>query len=336
MHWLWAGVLGCGLGWAAGPVLLEPANGALSQPSDVVLTWQAATPASLLTNGGFESGSASWNLGFGWMVTGAAGAYEGSRYIEMPIQYSNRLPGGESWFLQQTKLPARGAAATLTWMDHTTADPSHRARLHVEVSTTTSLQIVHDAFLGDNTGLPWGPQQADLTAFLGRTITVAFVFTNRTPDRCYAAIDAIRLEVTPADLSYEVYVGKRATLGAADLVGTAFDTSYWLGGLVPGSTNYWKVTQIADGIRSTSPVFSFVVADSHVEPPVLRLEPVDGGARLRFATQPGVTYVVEDSETLDAASWQPTGDVVYGDGSEAAVEVAFFGTARFLRVQALP
>jgi len=321
---------------AATPVLLEPANGTRIQATEVALNWQAAAPPNLITNGSFESGTAYWNAGPYWTVVTSTNAFEGSRYLELPAQFSNRLPGGESFFLQEVRLPATGGAATLTWVDRTSGGPLQTGHLKVEISTATSFEVVHDVLLGENTDYPWGPQQVDLTAYLGRSIYVAFVFTNRTADRCYAALDDVRLQVTPAETAYEVYVGPRAALGPADLVGTTTDSTYWLTGLAPGSTNFWRITQISDGKRATSPVFSFVAEGFRIEAPILRFERSGDGGELRFGTQSGVNYVVEASDSLASESWQATGEAITGDGLEAVVSVPLSGAGRFFRVCASP
>jgi hypothetical protein len=142
------------------------------------------------------------------------------------------------------------------------------------------------------------------------------------------------VEVLPLDVSYEIYLGSTVTLGAGQLLGKTTDTSWDVSALAPASTNYWKVIQITDGVRVSSPVFQFVVGGSvPVEAPPLLAGLSGGQLHLHALTQTGGFYQFEQTDAPDSGAWQPIGDEITGDGAETAVDVLLDGDVKFFRLR---
>ena len=183
---------------------------------------------------------------------------------------------------------------------------------------------------------PWNQHEVDMSQYLGKSIILTYSVTNQfsQPKTCVAKVDDVHLEVTPASVEYEVYLGPTANLGAAQLLGKTTDASWSLSGLAAASTNYWKVIQITDGVRVSSPVFQFVVGGSvPVEAPPLLVGLSGGQLHLHAATQPGGFYRFEQSDAPDADTWLPLGVEITGDGAESSADVPLDGEAQFFRLR---
>jgi hypothetical protein len=330
-----AGALQFSLLNAAGPRLLSPEPNAIDQPTEVTIVWEAGTPTNKIQNGGFEQLFTAWTSQFPWRVSTSTNAAEGVRIAEIRPEESTRI-AGEAFIIQQVVLPAQGAAAKLSWLDSTTGSGSPGPHFKVQVSALFGTPaVVYEAPVGQNTDLVWEFHEVDLTSYLGRTITVSFLLSNLSREMCSVRLDNIWLLVTPSRVSYEVYLGRQPNLGVADLIATTTDTSWSLTGLEAGSTNYWKIAQISDGHRESSPVNRFVVASTDLVPPSLALAAFANSGEMRFPTQAGVRYQVEETSELQAP-WQSFNTEILGDGSEAVVPVTFDRAHQFFRVVVQP
>lgn len=322
------------------PTLTFPPNLAYDQPTDLVLNWEPGSLTNYVANGGFESGSAAWGVLIPWRVTAdAPSAFEGTRFAEIPIRNNNLPRFSEAVLLQEIKLPGTGSGARLVWWDNTTGlgDPERRPHFKVDLQVVGSrtAEVIYDAICGLENVAPWNQHEVDVSAYLGQSFKLTFSVTNQigSAQSCAARVDGVRLEVLPASVEYEVYLGSTASLGSAQLLGTAFEPSWSLTGLSPGSTNYWKIVQVTDGVRTVSPVFRFTVGGSAPEAPSLMAEQTGEGLQLRALTQPGGFYQFEQADTPDSAVWEPLGDEIGGDGSVASVEVPFDSEVRFFRLR---
>lgn len=323
------------------PTLTMPENKATDQPADLTLSWEAGALTNYISDGGFEKGGQNWSLQTFWKVTtDAANAYEGTRFAELPFRVNNVGPRGEVILFQRVTLPKKGSDARLQWVDYhsTTGEPDTRAHFKVDVFVTTSGadEVVHDVICGEGSIAPWNPHEVDLSQYLGKSIILTYSITNQfsQPRSCVARVDDVRLEVTPESVEYEVYLGSTANLGAAQLLGKTTDASWNLSGLAAASTNYWKVIQITDGTRVSSPVFQFVVGGSvPVDAPPLLVELGGGQLHLHATTQVGGFYQLEQADDPESGSWQPIGDEITGDGAETSVDVPLDAEARFFRLR---
>ena len=319
---------------AAGPRLLAPEDGTFDQPRNVTLVWEAGSPTNRIRNGGFEQGFTAWSSIFPWRASTFTNAAEGLRVAEIRPEESTFI-AGEAFLLQEVAMPAQGAGARLSWVDFKSGVASPLARFKVEVAPIFGTPaVVHDMTVGPNPDDSWEYHEVNLTSYVGRRITVSFVLSNPLRENCRVRLDAVRLEVTPARVSYEVYLGRQSVLGVAELIASTVGTTWPLTGLEGGSTNYWKIDQISDGLRETSPVYRFAVA--RLLPPLLTLAAHGNSGEVRFSTHPGVRYQVEAADQLDPPTWQPLAASIPGDGLEAVVPVRFDVARRFWRVVVSP
>jgi hypothetical protein len=270
----------------------------------------------------------------------AANATEGDRFAEVQLRGSS-LPGHiEAVLMQQVSLPKKGRGARLQWRDYhsSTGAPETRPRFKVDYFLLSSQtgKVIYDVPCGEGSVDPWNEHELDLSQFLGRSFELTFSVSNQfsMPKICVARLDDVRLEVTPESVEYEVYLGPTANLSAAQLLGKTTDAYWSLSGLAAGSTNYWQVIQITDGVRVSSPVFQFVVGGSvPAEAPPLLVELNGGQFHLHALTRAGAFYQFEQADAPDADAWQPIGDEITGDGAETSAEVPLDADARFYRLR---
>ncbi len=326
---------------AGPPTLIVPENNASDQPADVILTWEAGALTNYVQNGSFEQFSAGWDASSGWAVSSSSvdePAAAGSRFVTVT---ADGRSGGETYLVQTVKLPRLIGSARLSWSDSTygtTIGPGgpldSTMRWQVYTSDDGSAPV-YDRVAGENDGAGWQPHDVDVSSLKGKSFTLAFVMEVGIPSsRGGAILDDVRIEIIPQKVEYEIYLGPKANLGAAQLLGMTADSSWNLSNLASGSTNYWKINQITDGVRVSSPVFQFVVGGSvPVEAPPLLAELSGGQLHLHALTQPGGFYLFEQADAPDSNAWQPIGDEIVGDGAEAAADVPLDVAARFFRIR---
>ncbi len=269
---------------AAAPALVSPGDTATNQPAQLTLAWQAGPLTNCVADGGFEAGGQQWSMLSLWHVAVDSGtAYVGSHYVEIPMPGHNLNGHSEAIMFQTVKLPKTGSGARLQWWDYTSSSevPGDQPHFKVDVNVvgTQAIEVVYDTPCGEANIAPWNRHELDFSRYLGKTIYLTFSVTNEIFRTAYflARVDEVRLEILPGSVEYEVYLGSTADLGPADLLGKTADISWGLSGLAAASTNYWKVIQITDGVRESSPVFQFVVGGSvPVEAPPL-LAGLNGG-----------------------------------------------------------
>jgi hypothetical protein len=328
---LWTGLL-----QAIGPVPIQPGNGAVDLPGEVSFAWEVGSLTNLIQNGGFENRMAGWlgNVGSGEIerrdgfmrgvrsTNAAEGAFLGSLQV-------TSFPRLTDIFVFQTlAIPNLPATARLSWRDFTTGGGNFSGTFHVVVTPTAGVRtplVVHESVGGFNdTEGPWNSREADLTAFIGRTVIVEFGLTNRFPEPMGLRLDDVRLDLIPTNPVYELFVGPTTNLVTPHRVARTTETSFTLAGVRPGTTNYWRVDEILGTRRAAGPVFRFVTAAGPVPPiaPVLtrtRIGPE--GVHLEFATEAGRQYRLERTTRLEPASWENQGITLPGDGLDAVLDL---------------
>ncbi len=329
---------------AGAPTLTFPENDSRDQPGDLTLSWEAGALMNYVKNGSFEQNFTGWSVSAPWKVAlynDAPEIVDGRAFATIYPSDRNQVNGAS--LTTKVTLPKKGTSAILTWSDFTSGtlidgQLNSNVRWQVIASNGATVVPLQDRIGGDN-DLGWQRQQADVTSLLGKQFTLAFYFSNnfnigRGHFDGNVTLDDVRLEVTPESVSYEIYLGSTSNLGAGQLLGKTTE-GYWdLSGLAAGSTNYWKVIQITDGVRESSPVHQFVVGGSvPVEAPPLRVELSGGQLHLHATTQAGGFYQFEQAGAPDADAWQPIGDEITGDGAETSVDVALAAEAQFFRIR---
>jgi hypothetical protein len=330
---------------AGPPTLTFPKSNAIDQPSDLTLAWEAGTLTNYVKNGSFERGFENWfgSINFAWQLGKVPNQIEpvdGKSFAQLHLTRTPGVPN-ESPLSQAIKLPKKGSSALLSWSDITFGalvapggDLDDRIHWSVE-APSDGAPPVFEITAGQNGGPGWQRHEVDISSLLGKSFEVTFNMTNGVRSVAGVAfLDDVRIEVTPEFVEYEVYSGLTANLGAAQLLGKTTDVYWSLSGLAVGSTNYWKVIQITDGVRESSPVFQFVVGGSvPVEAPLLLAGLNGGQLRLHALTQAGGFYLFEQADAPDSNTWQPIGDEIAGDGTEAAVDVPLDAEAQFFRIR---
>ncbi|MBN9688720.1 MAG: DUF11 domain-containing protein [Verrucomicrobia bacterium] len=230
------------------------------------LTW-VGWGDSLVVNGGFESGDFT-----GWDRDVPAG--KDLRPVDAKVSPTRVFSGnfaagflfgqipGPVGLSQVVTLPPEATGAVLSWVDQIQSNvphtpPDQTFRVEVQTPDGFPLAILHQLVPSDPRRTPWVRRSANLGAFAGRTIRIAFIESDNVgPVTVY--LDEVRLEVSaPPNTTYDVLLSTNATLVATDLLGTTRDPSLALPALQPDTLYRWQV-QVTDpdGTRA-SPVWSF-------------------------------------------------------------------------------
>ena len=147
--------------------------------------------SNLIVNGGFETGSFSgWTLqnsGLGSFVINN-GSYDPaspggpmSPYSGANSALSDQTGPGTNAIYQDIAIPAGRTAVTLSWVDRIRnhagwfADPNQEYRVEIRDTSDMVLATVFSTNPGDPVMSDWIARSADLSAFAGQTVRVAFV-----------------------------------------------------------------------------------------------------------------------------------------------------------------
>ncbi|MFJ8006016.1 M1 family aminopeptidase [Streptomyces fagopyri] len=161
----------------------------------------ACTPAQVVTNGGFESGTSPWTQSSTSVITSRAGqtAHGGTSFAWLDGVGSTHT----DTLSQSVTIPSGCSSATLTFWLHidTTETTTSTAydKLTAKIGTTT---LATYSNLNKNTG--YAQKSFDVSAFAGQTVTVAFTGTEDSSLRTSFVLDDIALATSgtttpPAD-----------------------------------------------------------------------------------------------------------------------------------------
>lgn len=235
------------------------------------LTWSGGG-ANLLLNGGFESGTL-----LGWQVHGP----DSKRVRILSRAPQGNPPGaaepvltgafaaasvssgaGPLALVQEVEIP-RGTGAVLTWAEclvrsRSTGSRSEQFRVEIRALDHTVLATLFAAHEGDAPEV-WVRRSADLSAFAGRKVLVAFVVTCAAK-AIEVRLDDIRLEAGPRDdVEFEVHFseGQPAVL---PIVGVTREPLWTLAGLKPSTQYTWSIAEKRGGTMVPGPVWIFWTA----------------------------------------------------------------------------
>ncbi|WP_405829191.1 M1 family aminopeptidase [Streptomyces sp. NBC_01176] len=184
---------------ALAAALLPGAPASAAPPT--AISADACTPAQVVTNGGFESGTSPWTQSSTSVITSRAGqtAHGGTSFAWLDGVGSTHT----DTLSQSVTIPSGCSSATLTFWLHidTTETTTSTAydKLTAKIGSTT---LATYSNLNKNTG--YAQKSFDVSAFAGQTVTVAFTGTEDSSLRTSFVLDDVALDtsgttIPPAD-----------------------------------------------------------------------------------------------------------------------------------------
>ncbi|MET7911689.1 M1 family aminopeptidase [Streptomyces avermitilis] len=161
----------------------------------------ACTPAQVVTNGGFESGTSPWSQSSTSVITNRTGqtAHGGTTFAWLDGVGSTHT----DTLSQSVTIPSGCSSATLTfWLHIDTAETTSSTaydKLTAKIGTTT---LATYSNLNKNTG--YAQKSFDVSAFAGQTVNVAFTGTEDSSLQTSFVVDDVALDTSggttpPAD-----------------------------------------------------------------------------------------------------------------------------------------
>ncbi|MGW0796816.1 M1 family aminopeptidase [Streptomyces sp. NPDC002692] len=186
---------------ALAAALLPVAPAAAAPPAAPSAAADACTPAQVVANGGFESGTSPWTQSSTSVITSRIGqtAHGGTSFAWLDGVGSTHT----DTLSQSVTIPAGCSSATLTFWLHidTTETTTSTAydKLTAKIGSTT---LATYSNLNKNTG--YAQKSFDVSAFAGQTVTVAFTGTEDSSLRTSFVLDDVALDTSggttpPAD-----------------------------------------------------------------------------------------------------------------------------------------
>ncbi|MER7675900.1 M1 family aminopeptidase [Streptomyces sp. NPDC096934] len=186
---------------ALAAALLPVAPAAAAPPTAPSAGADACTPAQVVANGGFESGTSPWTQSSTSVITSRTGqtAHGGTSFAWLDGVGSTHT----DTLSQSVTIPAGCSTATLTFWLHidTTETTTSTAydKLTAKIGSTT---LATYSNLNKNTG--YAQKSFDVSAFAGQTVTVAFTGTEDSSLRTSFVLDDVALDTSgtttpPAD-----------------------------------------------------------------------------------------------------------------------------------------
>jgi uncharacterized repeat protein (TIGR01451 family) len=261
----------------------RPGNFATNVPANTNLMWSNGEflTNQLVLNGDFETGTlTNWvetdDTGYGdWIINNGTYLPPGPGGQEPPFAgnfsaMSEQSGGGTRTLYQDITIPSDANGATLSWVDQicnyaSEYNPNDQY-FHAEIRGTNNslLNIAFTTNPGDPLTNNWTARSFNLSAYIGKTIRIAFVES----DGLYffnVGLDNIRVAVmrpSPGQegvITNDVYFGTNPTPGPGEFRGATTNTSWTLSLLAPQTTYYWQI--IAHRIGSAAgPVWQFTTA----------------------------------------------------------------------------
>lgn len=251
----------------------RPAHLSTNNPVTADLAW-STSEGNLIANGGFESGLNGWsfNVPGGPMFNLQNGSLDpsGSDTPTPPYAGTSSMifaPGNSSgtWSMwQDVAVPPDGPAPVLQWMQrirNTSTAYSSTQQYRVEIrdpSTDTVLTTAYTTAPGDALFQDWAARSADLSAWRGRNVRVAFVVASGSAI-LNVLLDEVTLQQRPVSSTYDVYFGTNPAPGPAELLGNTATTSWTLPDLTLDTTYYWQIVTKNGAQTIAGPVWQFSV-----------------------------------------------------------------------------
>ncbi|MET8772575.1 M1 family aminopeptidase [Streptomyces sp. NPDC004658] len=176
---------------AALAALSLPGTSAAARPATAPVT-AACTPAQVVANGGFESGTSPWTQSASTVITSRSGqsAHGGSSYA-----WLDGVGGTHTDTLGQSVTIPSGCAATLTFWLHTdtaeTTSSTAYDKLTAKLGGTT---LATYSNLDSSTG--YVKKSIDVSSFAGQTVNLSFTGTEDSSLRTSFVLDDIALDTS--------------------------------------------------------------------------------------------------------------------------------------------
>lgn len=177
-----------------------PGTPAAAKPSAEPVA-AACTPAQVVSNGGFESGSSPWTQSSTSVITNRTGqsAHGGTSFAWLDGTGATRT----DTLSQSVTIPSGCSTATLTfWMHIDTAETTSSTQYDKLTAKIGSTTLATYSNLNKNTG--YAQKSFDVSAFAGQTVTLAFTGTEDYSLQTSFVLDDIALDTSggttpPAD-----------------------------------------------------------------------------------------------------------------------------------------
>jgi hypothetical protein len=236
----------------------HPPNMSTTNPVTSVLSWSLGVGEGIeyLVNGGFDAGNFN-----GWTtpMTNAAFVIDDGTVdppsgdgTTPPYQGSysalaDQVPPAFSSIYQTVALPPNAGTITLNWVDRIrnynyTFDTNQQFCVEIQDTNGNVLQTVFSTQPGDIPLADWTPRSANLSAYAGSTVRLAFL-VNASEDFLDVDLDSVNVSgSTLPPPTYDVYFGTNSMPGLGQYLGSTTNT-WWNLAQPPPSfvVNYWQV-----------------------------------------------------------------------------------------------
>ncbi|MEV6553589.1 M1 family aminopeptidase [Streptomyces sp. NPDC051597] len=167
-----------------------PGTAAAAAPHDTPRAAAACTPAQVVANGGFESGTAPWSQSQTGLITNRAGqSAHGGGYFA----WLNGVGGTHTDTLSQSvTIPSGCSTATLTfWLHIDTAETTSSTQYDKLTAKIGGTTLATYSNLNKNTG--YVQKSFDVSSFAGQTVNVAFTGTEDSSLQTSFVVDDVAL-----------------------------------------------------------------------------------------------------------------------------------------------
>ncbi|MBN8246156.1 MAG: hypothetical protein J0L84_01790 [Verrucomicrobia bacterium] len=228
---------------------LCPPNGAETVFARPTVAWAYGTD-NLLSNPGFEDGTAGWTFTPGGQVTvPSSGAAEGTHALQVIVGVVSReitLPQSDDGI---TLSYAVRGLVNLVGPDLVTVEPVDGSepprKLPIPGFTSPSSR--------------WSIHTADLSAYRGQTVRLTWTFPNA--DSVPWLLDDVRITPVTPGTAFDVW-WRRNRAGAFELLGRTAVPSWTFPELVPVNRYDWRVDVVRDGVTNAGPILGFTTANA--------------------------------------------------------------------------
>ncbi len=250
----------------------HPADLSTTNPLAYTLSWSPGLGEGVeyLANGGFETGDFT-----GWFtpvtnspfviddgtVNPPSGDTPTIPYAGEYTVLADEAPLAVSSICQTVTLPANGAI-TLSWVDRIhnfnfDFDTNQQFRVEIRDTNGVVLQTVFATQPGDTLIADWTQRSADLSAFAGRTVCVAFV-VNAGEYYLDVGLDNVSVKYsTLPPPTYSVYYGTNPVPGPGQLLGSTTNTSWNLAQPQTDFTTYYWQVVASRANQTAGPIWQF-------------------------------------------------------------------------------
>jgi hypothetical protein len=277
----------------------RPPNLSTTNPATFRLSWSAGLGEGIeyAVNGGFETGDLT-----GWAVPATNSPFLVDNGTYSPPSSDGPTPpfaGQFSALASQTApavsciyqtfaLPPGAGILTLSWVNRvrnfsSTFATNQQFRVEIRDTNDTVLAVPYCTLPGDLLLDPaWTTNSADLSAFNGQTIRVAFVVVNAL-GYLDVHLDQVSLRCsTLAPPTFDVYYGTNPVPGGAQFQGGTANKFWNLAQSPPPYTNiYWQIVARRTN-QTAGPIWQFSTLPSLSIAPVLVVESNSGTANAVF------------------------------------------------------